>query len=356
MRLYIRILMALLLAAALLLPPAPPLLAGEYRDVRPGDRVVLPRDYFFREAYQVQWWYFTGHLEDGSGREFGYELTFFAVGVQTRPFESKFGLRRIYISHFALSDIAGKRFLYSDRTDSGAFGFAGAEAGRLQVWVGADSLIGSPERMQLQAAHDGRRINLILTPLKRPVRNGAHGYARKSEASPLNASLYFSLTRLKTVGEIAINDQVFPVTGQSWFDREISSSELDDRQVGWDWFALQLDDGRDLMLYRLRNRDGSIDAYSSGTLVDADGRSRTFTADSFSVKALRHYTSRKTGARYPAAWEITVSSENLRLVVTPLLEDQEFLAPHSTWNYYWEGACRVSGSAAGRAYVELTGY
>ncbi len=349
------ILMTLLLAAALL-PAAPPLLAGEYRDVRPGDRVVLPRDYYFREGYQVQWWYFTGHLSDASGRQFGYEVTFFAVGVQTRPFASKFGLRRIYISHFAVSDIAGQRFLYSDRTDSGAFGFAGAGSDRLHVWVGGDTLTGSPEAMHLQAAGDGHRIDLILSPSKPPVRNGVEGYARKSEASPLNASLYFSVTRLKTRGEIQMHDQLFQVTGESWFDREISSSDLGEHQVGWDWFALQLDDGRDLMLYLLRNRDGSIDPYSSGTLVGADGRARGLSADAFSVKPLRHYTSRKTGARYPAAWEIAIASENLTLVVTPLLEDQEFLAPHSTWNYYWEGACSVSGSAAGRAYVEMTGY
>ncbi len=348
--------MTLLLAGVLLLPMVPPLLAGEYRDVRPGDRVVLPRDYLFREAYQVQWWYFTGHLFDASGREFGYELTFFAVGVQTRPFQSKFGLRRIYISHFALSDIAGKRFLYSDRTDSGAFGFAGADADRLRVWVGPDRLTGSPEVMHLQAAGDGHRIDLTLSPAKPPVRNGNEGYARKSEASPLIASLYFSVPRLNTRGEIQVDDRVFQVTGKSWFDREISSRDLDDRQVGWDWFALQLEDGRDLMLYLLRNRDGSIDPNSSATLIGADGRSRTLGADAFSVKPLRHYTSRKTGARYPAAWEITVSSEKLRLVVTPLLEDQEFLAPHSTWNYYWEGTCRVTGTAAGRAYVEMTGY
>ncbi len=351
-----RIVTTLLLAAALFLPSQPLVHAGEYRDVGPGDRVVLPRDYFFREGYRVQWWYFTGHLVDGSGREFGYELTFFVVGVQTRHFQSKFGLRRIHISHFALSDIAGRRFLYSDRTDSGAFGFAGADTEHLRVWVGADSLAGSPHSMRLQAAGEGQRIDLTLTPSKPPVRNGEEGYARKSEGSPLNASLYFSVTRLTTRGQIQVDDQIFHVTGQSWFDREISSSDLEERQVGWDWFALQLEDGRDLMLYVLRNRDGSIDSYSSGTLVGVDGGARHLAANAFLVKPLRHYTSRKTGARYPAAWEIFVPSEKLRLVVTPLLEDQEFLAPYSTWNYYWEGACRVTGSAAGRAYVEMTGY
>ncbi len=144
--------------------------------------------------------------------------------------------------------------------------------------------------------------------------------------------------------------------GKSWFDREISSGRTGHRLKGWDWFGIQLDDGREIMLYNLRNADGTVDQYSSGTLVFRDGTTRHLTINDFRIKVLRYYTSAKTGARYPAEWEISLPGEKLGLRVTPLLEDQEFIATYSTGNYYWEGSCSVRGSATGRAYAEMTGY
>src|SRR5512139_3059910 len=118
----------------------PQAMAGEYRDVAPDYRLSIPEDLYLRKDFKVQWWYLTGHLRDGSGREFGYELTFFVVGVQQRPYKSRFGVNRVHISHFAVTDVGGKKFHFSDRSDSGAFGFAGADEGRLRVWVGGNSL------------------------------------------------------------------------------------------------------------------------------------------------------------------------------------------------------------------------
>ena len=140
------------------------------------------------------------------------------------------------------------------------------------------------------------------------------------------------------------------MTGRSQHGR------LSEKQAGWDWFALQLDDRRELMLYLLRNKDGSIDRYSSGTLVYPDGRYRHLSKDDFSVSVLAHYKSVKTGARYPSGWEIKVPSERITVTVSPLVEDQEVQAFNSTGNYYWEGTCKIEGSTKGRAYVELTGY
>jgi predicted secreted hydrolase len=347
-------LLLLLLSFFFICPSSSP--GQEYRDVLPEYRVKLPDDLYYRDDFRIQWWYFTGHLSTVSGRRFGYELTFFVVGVQKRKYVSRFGLNTVVISHFALSDISEGEYFFSDKADGVVFGFAGASRDRLGVFVGGDRLEGSMEEFHLAASAEDRAIDLSLIPGKPYVPNGEGGYSRKSESSPLQASLYFSNTDLRTAGTVKIADRVFEVTGKSWFDREISSRPGSEDLAGWDWFAIQLDDGRDIMLSLLRKSDGALDRFSSGTLVYRDGTYRILDKGDFSVRALDRYRSRKTGAWYPSAWEVGIPSENLSLRVTPLMQDQEFVAPYSTWNYYWEGACRVSGSTGGRAYVELTGY
>src|SRR5271157_4151970 len=126
--------------------------AGEYNDVLPDSEVRVPDGFYYKSDYRVQWWYFTGHLFDEKGREFGYELTFFVVGVQKRHYESKFGVNNIYISHFAVSDVQGKKYYFSDNSDSGAFDFAGARNDRLKVWVGDNVLEGTQHRMHISAS------------------------------------------------------------------------------------------------------------------------------------------------------------------------------------------------------------
>ncbi len=333
-----------------------PVSAREYLDVTRDYKLKFPGDFYCKKDYRVQWWYFTGHLFDQAGREFGYELTFFVVNVQKRHYKSRFGVNRIYISHFAVSDISGNKFYFSDNEDAGAYGFAGADDKKLKVWVAKNVLEGTISKMHLKASGKDDGIDLELAPAKPVVLNGERGYSRKSEDSPLMASFYFSYTHLNTTGTLTIGNKVFHVQGESWFDREISTRSLGEKQAGWDWFAIQLDNKREVMLYLLRNKDGSADRYSSGTFIYADGRYRSLSKEDFSVQVLAHYTSQKTGARYPSGWEINVPAEKLRLRITPLMEDQEVLAYNSTGNYYWEGTCKVGGTAKGRAYIEMTGY
>jgi predicted secreted hydrolase len=330
--------------------------AGEYRDVQAGRALQFPEDFFYRKDYRVQWWYVTGHLVDAAGREFGYELTFFVVGVQKRKYKSKFGVNNIYIAHFAVSDVQAKKFFFSDRADSGAFDFAGAAQDRLKVWVGGDVLEGSTAMMHISATDGEKTIDFLLTPAKPLVLHGEKGYSRKSGESPLMASYYFSYTNLKTEGSLGIGGKVFKVSGKSWFDREIATRGLGREEAGWDWFSIQLDGEREIMLYLIRKTDGTISRYSSGTLVYPDGSYRHLSLDDFSVTVLDHYKSDKTGARYPSRWEVSIPSESLSLKIAPLIRDQEFSGASSTGNYYWEGDCSVEGTARGRAYVEMTGY
>jgi len=342
----------------------------EYREIAPGHRPVIPGAFYYNKDYKIQWWYFTGHLFDDSGREFGYELTLFVLGIQKRHYRSQFGVNNIYVAHFAVSDPEQKKFYFTDTSDAGAFGLAGARGNLLKVWVDNDSLQGSPRQMHIRASGNAgspesrmtfqgannTALNLVLTPEKPLVLNGDQGYSRKSSLSPYQASFYFSYTSLKTEGTLTLSGTDIPVKGQSWFDREISSRGLAAKQMGWDWFSIQLRDRREIMLYLLRNKDGSIDPFSSGTFVYSDGRYRHLQKDAFSVTVLSYYRSQKTGARYPAQWEIKIPSEEVALKITPLMEDQECIATATTGNRYWEGTCRVQGTAEGRAYVELTGY
>lgn len=331
-------------------------LAQDYIDVTPDYEVKLPDDLYYKKDYRVQWWYFTGHLFDENGREFGYEITFFIVNVQKRDYESKFGVNNIYISHFAISDVKGNKFYFNDKADTGAYGFAGSKDEQFKVWVEKDVLEGKLGRMYIKASDEDKTIDLQLIPTKPVVLNGENGYSRKSEESPFIASIYFSYPNLKTEGRLKIVDEVFNVKGKSWFDREISTRGSGKNQKGWDWFAIQLDDKREVMLYILRNKDGSIDRYSSGTFIYQDGKYRHLLIDEFTVTVLARYKSEKTGARYPSQWKVRIPSENLTLIITPLIEDQEVLAYNSTGNYYWEGTCKVEGTEKGRAYVEMTGY
>jgi len=330
--------------------------AQDYSDVSKDYRLTFPDALYYKRDFRIQWWYFTGHLFDQTGREFGYELTFFIVNVQKKEYASRFGVNTVYISHFALTDTSGNSFHFSDNADSGAYGFAGAKDDRLNVWIDNNVLEGTIGKMHVKASDEYKSIDLVLVPAKPFILNGENGYLRKSEESPLIASLYFSCPRLTTEGDIRIGARVFRVKGESWFDREFLSRELSAKQEGWDWFSIRLDDNREMMLYLLRNKDGTTGRYSSGTFIYPDGKSRHLSMNDFSINVLAFYTSEKTGARYPAKWGITGPSENLTVTLTPLLENQEVLAYHSTGNYYWEGTCRVHGSSTGRAYVEMTGY
>ncbi len=333
-----------------------PVFGQEYLDVTQKSTLELPKDLYYNKDYRVQWWYFTGHLYDQKGREFGYELTFFAVNVQKRDYTSRFGANIIYISHFAISDIMENKFYFSDKSDTGAYDFAGAKDNQLKVWIDNTVLEGTGEKLYLKASDGEKAIDLQLIPKKPVVLHGENGYSRKSEESHLIASLYFSYTNLKTEGKLTIGNKIFSVKGNSWFDREISSRGLNKKQAGWDWFAIQLDDNREVMLYIMRNKDGSIDRYSSGTFIYHNGKYRHLSKDDFKVTVLDYYKSKKTGARYPAQWGITIPSEKITLKITPLIRDQEVLAYYSTGNYYWEGKCNVEGTVRGRAYVEMTGY
>lgn len=329
----------------------------------PGfERAIAPRDFHFpadhgaHESFATEWWYFTGNLESKQGRRFGYQLTLFRVGLKPgRPAaDSEWRAHQLYMGHLAISDIEGRRHHSAERFSRAAAGLAGAQVEPLRVWLGPWSIRGTPEStfpLRLDAETEALSLRLTLEAGDRPrVLQGEDGLSRKS-AAPGNASYYYSYTRLPSAGTLRLGEHSFEVSGASWFDREWSSSALAADQAGWDWFALQLDDGRDLMYYQLRGTDGRPQAFSKGVLVTRDGDVEPITFSDVQLEPVRIWQSNE-GSRYPVQWTLDIPRHGLQLVVEAAFDDQEM--QHSV--RYWEGAVVVTGSHSGRGYLELSGY
>ena len=358
-------------ALAPLPAPSPPpasvtaLLGGE----DPGGfaRVTAPRDFRFPEdhgphpEFRHEWWYFTGNLRASGGRRFGYQLTFFrfALSPDHPDRGSRWGTNQAYMAHFAVTDAQGNRFRFFERTGRGALDIAGATARPFRVWLddwSAEGADASTLPVRVRAAEGGTSVDLVLDSAGPIVLQGDRGLSRKG-AAPGNASHYYSMTRLATRGTVRVDGVTFPVEGNSWLDREWGTSSLETGQSGWDWFALQLSDGRDLMFYRLRRADGGTDPFSAGTLVLPDRTFRPLSVDDVRIEVLDQWRSPDGGARYPSRWRLRLPSEGLELEIAARVADQEL----RTTVRYWEGAVGARGTSRGEpvegeGYVELTGY
>jgi len=330
-------------------------------------RALAPREFSFpadhgpHPEFRTEWWYYTGNLATAEGRRFGFQLTFFrsALAPAMPERSSAWATRQAWLAHFTVSDVEGERFHSFEQWSRGALGLAGVQATPFRVWVedwSAQTDGGPVFPMRLRASRGDVAVDLELEQGKPPVLQGDHGLSRKS-SEPGNASFYYSLTRMPARGTLRVGTETFTVTGAAWMDREWSTSSLGAGQVGWDWFALQLSDGTDLMLYQLRHADGRPDPASSGSIVGPHGASRTLAFRGFSMDVLDRWRSPRSGARYPSRWRLHIPSEGLDLDVTPRLADQELDVSFR----YWEGAVAVEGTrrgtpVAGQGYVELTGY
>ncbi|MFY2563450.1 lipocalin-like domain-containing protein [Corallococcus terminator] len=324
----------------------------------------FPEDHGPHPEFRTEWWYWTGNLETADGRAFGYQFTLFrnALAPEAPARDSAWGTRQVYLGHFTVTDVAAGRFHVAERYSRAALGLAGASTQPFKVWLEdweAASVGEATWPMRLRAETDDVTLELSLEPGKPPVLEGDRGLSQKS-AEPGNASYYYSMTRMPSRGTVRVEGQTYAVTGESWMDREWSTSALGADQVGWDWFSLQLSDGSELMYYQLRREDGTVDPFSSGTWVPpvgaVDSASVHLTRDDVKLAVLSTWKSPRGGV-YPSKWKLGVEKLGLELTVTPKLSDQEL--PVSV--RYWEGSVDLDGVRAGqpvkgRGYVELTGY
>ncbi|MBI2201817.1 MAG: carotenoid 1,2-hydratase [Armatimonadetes bacterium] len=332
--------------------------AGEFRKALPGYAFAFPRDHYSHDEFRTEWWYYTGRLRAENGEEYGYQLTFFRSGlteVQANP--SRWAVRNLYLAHFAVSDIPRKTFRYFERIGRGAVGQAGASENEFRVWIGNWGVTGDGIHQRLTAKEGDFTLNLILVAKKPPVVHGRDGVSQKGPGRG-QASHYYSLTRLAAEGTLNVRGKEHKVAGLTWMDHEFGSTQLHPNQVGWDWFGLQFDDDTELMLYSIRNADGS---YSAGTWVAADGEPVRLRKKDFSIQVLDRWQSPRTKGTYPIRWRIRVPSLRLEVTVTPAFPDQELDTEKSTQVIYWEGAVMGEGRRRGRqvtpsGYVEMTGY
>ena len=324
--------------------------------------LVFPEDHGPHPDFKLEWWYYTGNLMSDDGRPFGYQFTIFRNALAPPSGEtlrtSEWATRQLYLAHFAISDIEEEVFYHAERFSRGSAGLAGAQASPFSVWL-EDWQIEETEdgmpAMRIAAQENDFSIDIELNPLKPIILQGDRGFSRKGEGDG-NASYYYSMTRLATKGRVQIGEESFPVSGLSWMDREWSTSMLAEGQVGWDWFSLQLSDGRDVMYFQVRTTRPGDRAYTAGTLVEPDGQKVDVDLQQVVLEVTESWTNDQ-GDSYPAGWQLSMPAEQLQLKLTPRMPDQEM----DTAVRYWEGSIRVEGQSKGvpvqgYGYAELTGY
>ncbi|CBE70127.1 MAG: carotenoid 1,2-hydratase [Candidatus Methylomirabilis oxygeniifera] len=334
-----------------------------FRPALPGYRFAFPRDHASHPDFKTEWWYYSGHLQTVDGQRFGYQLTFFRVGIDPvlrGNSRSRWAVSDLHLAHFAISDLTHRRFQYWERRSRGALDSAGALTKEFKVWNGQWEAGGDGKVHRVTASAEGYAIDLTLTLTKPPAIHGSQGVSQKAEGLG-HASHYYSLTRMTTGGTLTFGGKRQTVTGSTWMDHEFGSSQLTESQVGWDWFAIQLEDGVELMLYQLRLTDGRPDPHSSGSLIYPDGRIEHLPFSAFQLTPQAVWQSPKSSGRYPIRWRIQVPSRRLDLSVQAAFPDQELDTRGSTLVTYWEGSVSVSGTVGDRpisgvGYLEMTGY
>lgn len=333
--------------------------ASGFRDVTPGYDFQFPRDHGAHPDTATEWWYYTGHLWTKAGRRYGFELTFFRVGVGAvgGPVRSAWELRDVMPAHFAVTDVDSQEFRYYEKLSRASPFTAAAEVSRLSVfnegWSVTTNADGS---WRLVATEGSDAIDLTLRTRKPPAIHGENGVSVKARR-PGYASHYYSMTRLEADG--TINGQ--PATGEAWMDHEFGSAVPREDQPAWDWFSIQLDNETEIMLYVFRLPGGRAEVTSAGSVVGSDGRVIRLRHDQFRITPLSRWRSPRSGATYPMRWHIEILPLKVSLTIQPLMNAQELLTGRSTGITYWEGAAVASGTfggtpVRGNAYVEMTGY
>jgi predicted secreted hydrolase len=341
------------------------------RDDRPHDRLT-------------EWWYYTGHLQHPAGGRWGFEFVIFRAERGAFPVS--------WASHLALTDERAGTFRYDQRTEIGpqvdqsagagaGFGLAigGLDPGRNAAntpsarpgspspglprpgegpspgpWLmgGVDGL----DRLVADSAAADFGLALELQPVRPPVLHDRDGWV---DFGPAGGSYYYSRTRMAAGGTLRTSSGPLPVQGTAWFDHQWGDF-IAVGGGGWDWFAVNLDDGTDVTLSLVRASDGSYPVVY-GTLVDADGQVRHLPPGGFTVTPTGAWVSPRTGATYPAGWRLEIPADQLTIDLRPTVSDQELDTRATTGVVYWEGSQIVEARRAGRglggqAYVELTGY
>lgn len=332
--------LVLLLALLPLLPP--PAAAAKVTPVP----IAFPRDDGPHDV-PMEWWYVTGHLFTESGDRYGFQMVVFK-GQR----DDLVG----YAAHAAIVDDARGTFRYDEKLvlrDSVSTEVPGGGYDlRLDDW----RMRGANGNDHLVAQVPGYAFDLRTTSAKPAALHDGDGFV---DYGADKYSYYYSRTRMETTGTLEVDGQVLKVHGEAWMDHQWGDFTTWDNG-GWDWFALQLDDGSDLMLYVIYAPDGTP-GIVDGSLVAPDGTVTALGKDDFTATPTGSWRSPATGTEYPSGWKVELPSASLSVAVMPDVPDQELDTTRSTGQIYWEGQVTVEGTRDGQpidglGYVELTGY
>ena len=347
---------------------------------------VFPDDHGVHPGFKTEWWYYTGNLFTEEGRQFGYQFTIFRnqLSPSGEDFarinqkesaqmnlelnsanDSEWSTNQLYLAHFAISDVSKRDHVFNERYSRGTAGLAGASVDPYRIWLEdweitrVTDLKATDERFPVRIKaemSDGTALEVVLNPQKPLVLQGEEGYDKKGGEDG-NASYYISFTRMQTEGLLKKDGESLVVSGLSWMDHEWSTSALDSGQTGWDWFSIQLSNGYELMYYQIRNADPELAPQTTGSLIAPNGQKRDLGQGEVQLEVLEYWTSPHTGARYPLQWTLGIPSEELKVDVATVFDDQEMTVSVQ----YYEGALHVSGTFRdeaidGNGYIEMTGY
>lgn len=323
----------------------------------------FPSDHGAHPEFRTEWWYFTGNITGENGEEFGYQFTIFrtALTPDSVKRDSEFGTNQIYMGHFTISDIQNNKFYYFERFSRGSAGLAGVTTEPFKINLESYNIFETGKsdfnfpKVKISANEDNIGIEFDLIPEKPIVFQGDEGLSKKGRDEG-NASYYYSVTRINTEGVITINGRKHKVKGYSWLDREWSTSALSEEQVGWDWFSIQLSNNFEIMYYNLRNKDGTADEFSKGSIINKNGEKENIYLKDVIIQVI-DYWENDEGKKYPSGWIFKIPTKKTELKIIPAIKNQELKLAIR----YWEGSVKIEGiyngiSVNGRGYVELTGY
>ncbi|RRW39600.1 iron ABC transporter permease [Pseudomonas luteola] len=316
-----------------------------FAQVVPGKVFSFPADHGAHPDFRIEWWYVTANLKDAAGNDYGVQWTLFRSAMRPAADQPGWGNGNLWLGHAGLTTRTQQ--FHAQTQARGGVGQAGVTAEPFAAWIDDWSMQGEASSdLKVQARGDTFSYQLQLTSDQPLVLQGDQGLSRKSARG--QASYYYSQPFFRAQGVLKIEGKPVAVSGTAWLDREWSSQPLSEDQHGWDWFSLHLQDGRQLMVFRLRQADG--DNYLSGTWIKADGQTEPLQRDEIELKALDEHLI--AGRKIPTRWSLSLIKRGLNIEVSAINPN----AWMDLGTPYWEGPVRVQGSETGIGYLEMTGY
>lgn len=322
-------------------------------------KMDFPQSLFPQKNMPVEWWYFTGHLQDQKGKRWSYEFCFFKFHPQALRFGiiplSKMRKTPFLVLHFALTNKSQGSFSYFQ--ESGLNNPQIIRYSELKLGL-KHSFLDFKKEFNLSAENKIAKLHLNLIPQTKIVKHFSSGFA---EMFPQHRTYYLTFPRLKTKGKLKIGKNSYKVEGTSWFDHQKMNLRHHSPLKGWEWFSIMFNDKTELMFFILRTKKGLTKKYLGGTYIDQKGKVLNLSQQDAEIKTTSAWRSPHTNTLYPSSWRMKIKRLGLDISIVPEVKDQELHDRGLTPLAYWEGACKVEGvkkgkKVSGDSYVELVGY